>query len=263
VEQACQWIEQAAKKGAQCVVLPEEFATLALPSVVDKLALAEAYGHGPIQDALAKAARKNKVWLVGGTLPLQTDNPQKLFSSALTWDAEGHCVGRYDKMHLFDVQVAAGEVYQESLKVQPGNTLCVVDTPLGKIGVAICYDIRFPELFRAMSLAGAQILVLPSAFTINTGKVHWEVLLKARAIENLCYMVAPDQVGIRDSGHGTYGHSMIIDPWGEVLAHMDGHQGFILANIDLEKQRTLRQNFPVLDHTSAFAIQALINETKR
>ena len=262
LEKAGYLIAEAAKKGAKCVVLPEEFATLGL-TATEKMRLAEPYGHGPIQSYLSLTAKKHQLWVVGGTIPLQSTQTQKIFSSCLVWDSQGMCVGRYDKIHLFDVIISEKETYKESACIQSGDRICVLPTPFGKIGIAICYDIRFPELFRAMALTDVQIFILPSAFTVNTGKMHWEVLLRARAIENLCYMVASNQVGIRYSGHGTFGNSMIISPWGEILAHLEKEEGVILANLDLEKWAQCRQQFPVLDHTRSMVVEAFLNKMKR
>jgi len=256
-------IAKAAKEGAQCVVLPEEFATLGLEKKKKKVRLAEPFGEGLLQSFLSRVATQYRVWVIGGTIPLQSSDPQKAFSSTLVWDLNGQCVARYDKIHLFDVLVAEQEIYQESLCVQAGEGLCVLPTPFGKIGIAICYDVRFPELFRAMALSGVQIIVLPSAFTINTGKVHWEILLRARAIENLSYVVAANQVGIRYSGHGTYGNSMIVSPWGEIIAHQAENEGVILADIDLEQWAHYHRQFPALRHTRTSVIEAFLNETKR
>lgn len=253
---ACQAIENAAKAKARMVVLPEEFISLLL-TPEQKLTTAEPYGEGPLQQALAQAAKKNKIWIIAGTLPLLSPAKNKILSSALTFNDKGECVGRYDKIHLFDVTVKEGESYFESERVSGGESTCVVDTPLGKVGVAICYDLRFPELFRLMMLKGAEIIVLPSAFTVNTGRAHWETLLRARAIENLCYVVAPDQVALRLSGHGTYGHSMIVGPWGDVLASATDKPEMITAEIDIEKLKTIRKQFPAVSHCRPFLMKDL------
>lgn len=255
---ACQAIEKAALAGAKLVVLPEEFISLLL-TLDEKLTIAEPYLEGPIQQALAQVAKKNKIWVVGGTIPLQTPSKKKVYSSCLVWNDKGECVARYNKIHLFDVTVEQGESYNESERVTGGTSDCVLDTPFGKLGLAICYDLRFPELFRLMMLKGAEIMVLPSAFTVNTGKAHWEVLIRARAIENQCYVVAPDQVAIRLSGHGTFGHSMIVGPWGEVLASATDKPEMITAQIDIEKLKTLRKQFPAVSHYRPFLMKELAN----
>jgi len=256
IQKACQFIQQAAKQGAKLVVLPENFATLGLPRE-QALKNAETYQTGPLQQQLAEAAKANQVWVIGGTLPIKASHPGKIFSSCIVWNDHGESVARYDKTHLFDVNVTANQAYRESEILMAGNKIVVVPTPFGKIGLAICYDIRFPELFRAFMLQGAQIIVLPSAFTVETGTVHWETLLKARAIENLCYLIGAAEVGTRADGRTTYGHSMIVGPWGEILAHQDSGTGVILANIDLVKLKALREQFPVLSHYQSFVMQAL------
>lgn len=255
---ACEGIEKAALAGAKLVALPEEFLSLLLKPE-EKVKIAEDYLNGPLQKALANAAKKNNIWVVAGTLPLRNESNDKIFSSCLTFNDKGECVARYDKIHLFDVTVENGESYFESQRIDAGDGICVIDTPFGKMGVAICYDLRFPELFRLMMLKGAQIIVLPSAFTVNTGKVHWEVLLRARAIENLCYVIAPNQVGVRLSGHGTYGHSMIVGPWGEVLVSLQEKPGLITTDIDMEKMQKIRTQFPVLTHCRPFLMKNLAN----
>lgn len=255
---ACDYIKEAAEKGAQLVALPEEFISLGL-TPQQKREIAEPYLTGPLQYALSAAAKQHNIWVVGGTLPLQSDDPNKVYSSCLTWDNTGACVARYDKIHLFDVTVASGESYLESERIKAGKNATVFDTPFGKVGIAICYDLRFPELFRLLMLQGVQIMILPSAFTQNTGKVHWEVLLKARAIENLCYIVAPDQVGLRLSGHGTHGHSMIVGPWGEVLVSIENNEGLICAELPLESMHRLRTTFPAHSHVQPFIMKELAN----
>ncbi len=258
VEMACQLIEQAANQGAKCVVLPEEFSTLGL-TATQKRQFMEPFEKGPIQQQLKAVAKKSKVWLIGGTLLIKGED-EKPTSSTLVWNSEGECIARYDKIHLFDVTVEGKEEYRESDNIKPGKNIVVLSTPFGKIGFAICYDLRFPELFRALMLKGAQIIVLPSAFTIQTGKAHWETLIRARAIENLCYMIAPGEVGQRHDGRGTYGHSMIIGPWGEILALAENDPGVISVDIDLEKMIELRKQFPTIKHYQSFVMQDLVNE---
>lgn len=248
---ACELITQAAKQGAKLAALPENFATLRLTQE-ETVALAEPFQQGILQQQLSQCARQNNIWLVGGTLPLQSNDKQKIFSSCLVWDNQGACVGRYDKVHLFDVSVGAQETYLESAHVAFGEQLLVVPTPFGKLGIAICYDLRFPELFRALAFKGAEIILLPSAFTIPTGEAHWEILLKARAIENLCYIIAPNEVGKRANDIGTYGHSLIIGPWGDTLAQIEKGSGVITADVDLTKLHQLRQRFPALTHHRSF-----------
>lgn len=258
---ACQLIEQAAKKGAHLAALPENFVTIGL-TPAQSVAVAEPFQEGFIQQQLAHCAKKNKIWIIGGTIPLKADG-HKLFSSCLVWDENGELAARYDKIHMFDVTVGSGDEYRESDTVKAGKQIGVVQTPIGKIGLAVCYDLRFPELFRNFMLKGVDAIVLPSAFTIETGKAHWETLLKARAIENLCYVIAPAEGGLRANGIGTYGHSMIIGPWGEVLASLEKGSGVILAKIDLEKMHQLRQRFPALTHYRSFVMQELVKESQR
>ncbi|MBS0286229.1 MAG: carbon-nitrogen hydrolase family protein [Proteobacteria bacterium] len=255
---ACEMIEQAAKQGAGLIVLPENFLTLGLRVDQQQKAI-EPYGHGPIQQQMQSLAKKHRIWLVAGTLLIQGKN-ERPHSATLVYNPQGECVGRYNKMHMFDVVVENKEEYKESDIIAPGDDIVVVDTPLGKLGLAICYDLRFPELFRALMLKGAEILLLPSAFTVQTGKAHWEVLIRARAIENLCYVIAPGECGHRHDGRPTYGHSMIVGPWGDILASANGEPSVIVAEIDLLKLAQIRQQFPSLKHIRKNVIQALANE---
>ncbi len=257
VQMACALIESAAKKGAKLAVLPEEFATLGL-TTKEKRLIMEPFKEGPLQKTLADCAKQHQIWLVGGTLPIK-ENGEKPCSSTLVWNAAGECVARYNKIHLFDVNVGKDE-YRESDNVQAGETITVVETPFGKLGLAICYDLRFPELFRALMLKGAEIFVLPSAFTVPTGQAHWEILLRARAIENLCYMVAPGECGKRADNRPTFGHSMIVNPWGEVLAKASNFADVIIADIDLQKQKEIRMQFPAHQHISRRVLSALADE---
>lgn len=261
VQLACDLIANAAKQGAKLAVLPETFATLGL-TALQTFEVAESFQIGYIQQELQTAAKLNKIWLIGGTIPLKASQ-NKIFSSCLVWDETGECVGRYDKIHLFDVTVEEDQPYCESATVEPGNEIIVQPTPFGKIGIAICYDLRFPELFRVFMLKGADIIVLPSAFTSQTGKAHWEILLKARAIENLCYVIASGEVGFRANGLSTYGHSMVIGPWGETLASLKEGSGVVMAEIDLPKMIQLRQQFPAISHYRPLVMKALMQESQR
>ena len=244
-------IEASAKAGAQMVVLPENFALMGMQEV-DKLQHAENAenaGTGMIQDFLAAAAKKYAVWIVGGTIPIKSEIPNKVFAATLVFDAEGQNVARYDKIHLFDVNLPGSkESYHESASIKAGRKVCVIDTPLGRMGVAVCYDLRFPELFRLMQQQGMEFLVLPSAFTAVTGAAHWQVLLRARAIENLCYVAASAQVGRHVNKRETYGHSMIINPWGEIMHCLAEGTGFAMADIDPGKLQSIRSSFPALQH---------------
>lgn len=241
-------IAEAAQQGAGLIALPENFALMGL-NETDKLAVAETDGEGPIQAFLAKAAQKNKVWLVGGTIPIRADN-QRVRAACLVYDARGHRAGRYDKIHLFDVKVpGTDERYEESATLAPGDAPAVVETPFGRLGLSVCYDLRFPELYRQMGTQGLDLIVAPSAFTARTGAAHWEVLIRARAIENLCYVIAPNQGGFHKNGRETFGHSQIIDPWGTVLACLPQGPGVVAAPFDPQHLKTVRAAFPALDHT--------------
>jgi nitrilase len=241
-------ILSAAQAGAKLIVLPENFAIMGLQDT-DQVKIAENDGIGPIQDFLSEQAKKNKVWLIAGTIPLKSDDEDKIYAASLVYNDNGERVSRYDKIHLFDVHLeATSETYKESETIDAGNQAIVVDTPFGKIGLAICYDLRFPELFRQLALQDAEIIVLPAAFTAITGKAHWEVLIRARAIENLCYMVASAQGGYHVNGRETHGDSMIVDPWGSILDHLPQGSGYVIAEVELENVKSIRKNFPALQH---------------
>lgn len=246
--EAARLINEAASRGAGMVVLPETFAIMGADEA-ERVAIAETEGDGSIQTFLSQQARKYGIWLVAGTIPLRSTEPERVYAASLLFNDKGEIVARYNKIHLFDVILSENEeVYTESDTTIPGEQVVVVDTPFGKIGMSVCYDLRFPELFRALSARGAQILVIPSAFTEVTGKAHWEVLLRARAIENLCYVVAPGQGGYHVNGRTTYGHSMIVDYWGRVRDTLDKGAGVVMAEIDLEALEQTRKTFPVLSH---------------
>lgn len=245
-------IAEAAQAGAKLVALPENFALMG-EHAADKVAHREQEGHGPIQQFLSEVAKKYAVWVIGGTIPLVANVDNKVRAACLIYNDQGKQVARYDKIHLFDVDVPdSDEIYRESDSIEAGVEPLVVDTPFGKIGIAVCYDLRFPEFFRLMHTQGVQILVVPSAFTAQTGAAHWEALLRARAIENLCYVIAPNQGGFHLNGRQTFGHSMIIDPWGVVLDCQKNGGGYVCANIDLDKLKKVRVKFPVLQHRRFF-----------
>lgn len=237
----------AAQAGAGLVVLPENFALMAR-SDTERLAAAEDDGRGPIQDFLAETARRHRIWLVGGTLPIKSQPSGKVRAACLLFDDRGRRVARYDKIHLFDVQLPNGEQYRESAAFEPGGEIVVADTPAGKLGLAVCYDLRFPELFRAMLDRGAELFAVPSAFTALTGQAHWEILVRARAVENLAYVIAAAQGGRHASGRETWGHSMIVDPWGEVLARQETGAGVALAACDRARLADIRAQLPSLRH---------------
>ncbi len=241
-------IGTAAARGARLVVLPENFALMGRREE-DKLVHAEPDGDGPLQAFLATAAARHGVWLVGGTLPLATEDPGRVRAACLLYDDRGRRVARYDKIHLFDVAVAeTGERYAESETIAPGDVPVVVDTPLGRLGLAVCYDLRFPELFRTMLDDGMELLALPAAFTATTGRVHWEALLRARAIENLCYVVAAAQGGRHPGGRETHGESLVIDPWGTVLDRLGRGEGVAVGTCDRQLLERTRRTFPALAH---------------
>ncbi len=241
-------MEHAALEGARLIVLPENFAYMGA-QCSDMLEIREQDNDGPIQHFLSQIAQKLGIWLVGGTIPIATESPQKLRAACLLYDDKGRRVARYDKMHLFDVNlVETDEQYVESESIEPGDQLCVVDTPFGKLGLSVCYDLRFPEMYRAMLDQGMELLTLPAAFTAMTGAAHWDALLHARAIENLSFTLAAAQGGFHISGRKTWGHSMIIDPWGNKLAEQTSGNGPVIAEINMEFLRATRRNFPSLQH---------------
>ena len=244
LEEAGCLIAMAAERGAQLVALPEYFGIMGMKDT-DKVAVREAPGDGPIQTFLSNTARQHGVWIVGGSAPLQSADPGKVRNSSLVYDAAGALVARYDKMHLFGFQMGE-EHYHEASTIEPGDKPVTVDTPFGRLGLSICYDLRFPELYRSMK--DVDIILVPSAFTETTGRAHWETLLRARAIENLAYVLAPAQGGRHANGRETHGDSMIIDPWGVVLDRLPQGAGVVIADINLERMHGLRRSLPALGH---------------
>jgi len=245
---AARLVRTAAQRGASVVVLPENFSMMAQRDA-DRRALAEPDGAGVVQDFLAATARELHVWLVAGSVPVANAPSERIAQACLVYDAHGQRAARYDKIHLFDVELPdRNESYRESAHMAPGHRVVVLDTPAGRLGLSICYDLRFPELYRQLVLAGAQWLVVPAAFTAATGEVHWEPLLRARAIENLCYVVASGQWGEHANGRRTWGHSLIVDYWGRVQAELASGEGVIDAALDLDAQREARLRFPALNH---------------
>jgi len=238
---------QATQNHAQLAVLPENFSQMPLTEK-QRLQAAEEPGNGPIQGFLSTISSKLNLWIIAGTISIKTDSENKVFSSCLTYDNNGKCQARYDKQHLFDVDLANGESYRESSFIKHGKQLKFVDTPVGRIGLSICYDLRFPEYFRLLSQQNVQILSVPAAFTHTTGLAHWEALLQARAIENLCYVIAPAQTGTHDNGRTTYGHSVAFDPWGKRIALLEHGNGVVYAQIDLNYLNEVRQQIPCLKH---------------
>ncbi len=241
-------IREARKRGAELAVLPENFAFSGARQAL-QLEYTEAQGKGPIQDFLSDCARRNKIWIVGGTLPMTSDTQNKVWSACLIYASDGSCAGVYHKIHLFDVYIeGSSERYAESEIFKGGHEPLVLDTPIGRLGVAICYDLRFPEQFRALVSAGARIVALPAAFTAETGKDHWECLVRARAIENQVYFIAAAQTGELPGGRKTWGHSMIVDPWGNILAQRETETGVVVATLERQLQERLRTQFPCLNH---------------
>lgn len=241
-------LAQAAEAGAKIALLPENVALMGRRES-DKFAIAEEEGSGPLQRALSDTARELGLWVIGGTLPIKIPGESRVAAAVLVFDASGRQVARYDKMHLFDVSVAErAETYRESASIAPGAAPVVVDTPAGRLGLSVCYDLRFPELFRSLVAAGASWFVVPAAFTVPTGRAHWETLLRARAIENLAFVVAAGQTGQHPNGRETFGDSMIVDHWGTVQARLPHGEGVVVAEFDLEAQARVRAEFPALSH---------------
>ncbi len=236
-------IAQSAMLGARLVVLPEYFGILGMKDT-DKVAVRESDGSGPLQDFLAAVSARHGVWVVGGSVPLSCDEPGKVLNTTLVYDDKGRRVARYDKIHLFGFE-SGTERYQESATIVPGSTPVALDTPFGRLGLSICYDLRFPELYRALA---ADIIAVPAAFTATTGRAHWELLLRARAVENLAWVIAAAQGGRHENGRETWGQSMVIDPWGNVLACQAKGAGIVIAQIDPAFQQKMRASLPALGH---------------
>lgn len=249
LEQASGLIQEVADQNAKFVSLPENFPLMGKCDE-DRLSLAETFGSGEIQSFLSTQASKNKIWLLGGTIPIQSPIPDKVFAASLLFSPEGQCIAHYNKIHLFDViaNESSAESYKESATFEAGHDIVVANTDLGNIGLSVCYDLRFPELYRYMHHHNVQIITAPSAFTATTGEVHWELLLRTRAVENLSYVIASNQGGTHANGRDTWGHSMIVDPWGKVLDCVESGSGYAIAEIDLGKQTHIRKLFPTLQH---------------
>ena len=244
LKKAQELVTQAAEAGAQLVALPEFFPLLTKDRAL-RLALAEEEGQGPLQEALAELAARLGIWLVAGSLPLKTYVADKTTNTCLVYGPDGRLQVRYDKIHLFGFEQGE-ERYNESESFIAGQQPVAFDTPFGRVGLGICYDLRFPELFRA--LHQVDLLVIPAAFTVPTGRAHWELLLRARAVENLCYVLAPAQEGQHAEGRTTWGHSLLVDPWGEVERCLPKGEGFILGELDASRLAELRRQLPALDH---------------
>jgi len=238
-------LQKAACDGVKLAVLPEMFAIFGGRN--DKITAAESFGTGQIQDYLSNLSKELNMWIVAGTIPIRSlSDPNRVRAACLVYDHNGHVMARYDKIHMFDVVISDTETYLESATTEPGEEFVVVSTPLGKVGLTVCYDIRFPELFRGLIDRGAEIIVIPTAFTVKTGEAHWELLCRSRAVENFCYVVGACQHGSHANGRKTYGDSMIVDPWGTVVTRLPHGVGYITAPIDLNYLYKIRKDIPAL-----------------
>jgi len=246
LETARRLIAEAAAAGARLVALPEYFCFMGR-SDRDKLAVAEGPGTGPIQRALSEAARTHRVWVIGGTLPLQSREPERVLNANCVYAPDGSLAARYDKMHLFRYDNGR-ERYDEGRVLLAGAEPAAFDADGLRVGLSVCYDLRFPELYRALMAPPCDLLAVPSAFTHTTGLAHWELLLRARAVENQCYVIAPAQGGVHENGRRTYGHSMVVDPWGEVLGVLPEGEGIVIADVDPERIASVRRQLPALEH---------------
>jgi len=241
-------LTDAARQRCKFALLPENFALMGLQEQ-DKVAIAEEKGKGLIHEFLGDAARRHQMWLVAGSLPMKSPHPELCFGASVVFDSSGEIMACYRKIHLFDVDLPERqESYRESATMDRGIDLCAIDSPLGRIGLSICYDVRFPEMYRLLTDDGATVFTVPAAFTEMTGEAHWHTLLRARAIENLAFVIAAAQHGRHSNGRNTYGHSMIVDPWGRILAERVTGNGLAVAEIDTTLPHTLRKQFPALRH---------------
>jgi nitrilase len=241
---AARLVAEAVAQGAQLVALPEYFPIMGM-NEGDKVKVREPDGRGPIQDFLAETAQKHAIWLIGGSIPLMAGNPDKVLNSSVAYNPQGERVARYDKIHLFGFQKGA-ERYNESATIEAGSLPVAFDTPFGRVGLSICYDLRFPELYRALGVT--DLLVIPAAFTETTGRAHWEILLRARAIENQCYLLAAAQGGRHENGRETHGNSMLIDPWGDILDRKLKGPGIVIGELDHARIAEIRASLPALKH---------------
>jgi len=238
-------IAEAAQEGAVLCVLPEMFAIIG-NNASDKVSAKEVFSSGKIQDFLSAQAKKFNIWIVGGTIPIVCDQPEKVKAACIVYDNFGKVVARYDKIHLFDVILSDTESYKESDTTEPGDATVVVDTPVGRLGLAVCYDIRFPELFMELVNKGAEIIAIPSAFTVKTGEAHWQLLVRARAVDTFCYIIGSAQGGTHNNLRQTYGHTLITDPWGTIISEIsESGNGIAYADIDLKKLHDIREMIPV------------------
>ena len=250
LDAASRLVAEAAAQGAHLVALPEYFCFMGR-SDRDKLGIAEAPGRGPIQETLSALARRHGVWLIGGTLPLQCNDPDRVLNASCVFAPDGRLAARYDKMHLFRYDNGR-ERYDEGRVLRAGDEPVAFEAQGLRVGLSVCYDLRFPELYRRLTFAPGQrpcdLLAVPAAFTYTTGRAHWELLLRARAVENQCYVIAAAQGGTHETGRRTWGHSMIVDPWGEVLGVRPEGGGIVLAELDPERIAAVRAQLPALEH---------------
>ena len=243
-------IGQAAAAGAELVALPEYFCFMG-HSDRDKLAVAEAPGSGPVQQMLADAAHEHRVWVIGGTLPIRCDDPDRVLNANCVYGPNGRLVARYDKIHLFRFETVTDgvrESYDEGRAIQPGRDAMAFAAGPIRVGLSVCYDLRFPELYRALMTPPCDLIAVPAAFTWTTGRAHWELLLRARAVENQCYVIAPAQGGRHENGRRTWGHSMVVDPWGDVVAVQPEGEGVVAAELDPARIAAVRAQLPALQH---------------
>ena len=244
IETARGLIQQAVGQGATMILLPEYWAIMGMKEQ-DKVACAELPGTGIIQDFMSEMARYHQIWLMGGTIPMQSTVPEKIFNTVLVYGPDGQLRTRYDKIHLFGF-TRGTESYDESQTIEPGQEVVTFDAPIGRVGLSVCYDVRFPELYRSMG--SCTLMVVPAAFTYTTGQAHWELLLRARAVENQCYVLAAAQGGQHQNGRRTWGHSMLVDPWGKINSVLPEGEGVITGKIDVEYVRSIRESLPALTH---------------
>ncbi|PRB80241.1 carbon-nitrogen hydrolase family protein [Pseudomonas sp. MYb185] len=262
LDTAARLIAEAAAQGAQLALLPECFAAFG-NRALQEIGAAEYDGSGPIRRFLAEQARQYGIWLVAGSIPLPAQAAGKAMACCLVLDAQGNEVARYDKLHLFDVEVADNQrSYRESKDYGYGDRFVCIDTPVGRLGLSICYDVRFAELYQALRRDGAELIVVPSAFTAVTGAAHWDVLLRARAIETQCYILAANQGGRHANGRETFGHSCLIDPWGEITACLPQGEGVICGEIDLQHLNSIRGRMPVAAHCRFVPVDDIVPATR-
>ncbi|MEM9102106.1 MAG: carbon-nitrogen hydrolase family protein [Pseudomonadota bacterium] len=247
LKQAEALIVEAVSAGARLVALPETFALMPKHHSM-RLEATETLGDGQMQNWMSRVSQENQCWIVGGTIASKSADGQRPFATCLIYDDQGLVRGQYQKIHLFDASLKQGESFRESSFTSPGNSPLVIDSPFGRLGVIVCYDVRFPELVRIMAQSGMDYLFIPSAFSVPTGIAHWELLLRARAVENQCYVIAPAQCGKHENGRTSYGHSMIIDPWGRVLASLENEQGVLTVDVDKSRIQEVSNQLPIDQH---------------